>query len=1046
LDLKRLVPVLVTFSLVVCAIQLPHIPLMNPIDTSEFVITEEYTPAERLSISYNDELIEAGYPGSGTQEDPYVIEGFEFPSVYFYRVDLHVVIRACKFSYGSFHYSNNTRIENSEIDTQLYFGYSRDNDVHSNNINSGRINLLASYNFNITDNILGLQGVFIDGEDPTHWHHSFTNNSAAGDALIYMRDQQDLHIDPDDYGMLILANCTNCTVSDGVAPEPGRFIRAGFCYNSTFTRNVNYHFNAVNCSYLEFSDNTAITTEASGIDLMMCTHVLVVNNTFTENERDGIALQRSTECTVVNNTVSGYTGLHLSGQTIGYGCYEESGINMYTSPSCLILNNTLCGNPRAGIWYYYSYHSSMLNNTIYENTLAGVDGYGNSATLSYNVIHDNGGPGLTIGSPDFHKVTHNVFYGNDGGIIYDTLESSNNNISYNWISDDKACIQVNDVGNSSITNNTVYGGGFVLSSMAFINFSGNTLNGKEVGYYWGISSTDCDLGGYAQAFIYNCTNVSVYDGYFEGCVNGLSVSKSNFTVVANITAIDCVEKGISISSSYHSQVTNCTMIDCEYGIMTGYSDDLLIKNTTIEGSETGILVGYLDDIIIVNCTFSDTETGIYTARSQNCTIIDNEFYGCSIQLTGGWYSHFNHTITGNLVNGRPLGYFTNLTETIINTEEYGAIIAAICTDVVFEGGDYFNATVGVALYASVNCTISGVTSQTNTRSGIQIAASRNCTVKNSTFSGNPVYGIEIGNTWSGTRYTEIIDCIVRDNKEGIRIIYDRNTTIVGTTVSHNNECGIVLYYADWFSLENCSVTDNGDTGVAGGLGFGMSKVIGNVVSRNGRHGVFEVGGGSIVSSNIIAENAENGLTSAGTVLITQNQIFCNGESGLACRYAAHSNISWNSIIGNHEYGIKFDYEYDQGRNHDNLIYGNSIGDNILGNALDNGLNNLWDDGFIGNAWQDWSGVGVYYVPGLAGSIDYHPWPFGGDPPVRPPPEPTTTPTTSPTTPTSPTPTSPHTGDGWLELGSLVAISALSAFIGIVVTLTLVKRKTLSSPT
>jgi parallel beta-helix repeat protein len=1041
LDPKKVVSCIILFGLVVCFIQSPYVPLKGSTSSSMSVTSGDYTPADRLSISYNDELIAAGYPGSGTQEDPYVIEGFEFPSVYFYRVDLHVVIQNCKFSYGNFYYTNNTRIENCEVESQLYFGYSRDNIISSNSISSGLVRLQSSTNFNLTDNVLGLQGVFIDGGNPMYWHHSFSNNTAAGNALVYMRDQRDLHLDPEDYGMLILANCTNCTISDGIALEQGRFIRAGFCYNSTFARNDNCHFNAVNCAHLEFSDNTASTTHASGIDLMMCTNVIVVNNTFTENERDGIALQRSSECTVVNNTVSGYTGLHLSGQDIGYGACEESGINAYQSTSCLILNNTLCGNPRAGIWYCYSNGFSILNNTIFENTLAGVDGYGDEATFSYNVIHDNSGPGLTLTSADFFNVTYNILYDNNGGIAFDTLEASNNNISYNWISDDGTCIHVNDVGNSSITNNTVYGGGFVLSSLAYINFSGNTLNDKEVGYCWGLNSTDFGLYGYAQAFIYNCMNVTVYDGYFEGCVKGLSISRSNFTVITNITAIDCVEEGIQVSNSHYSQVTNCTMINNEYGIVADYSNDLLIANTTIEGAKSGVVVSYLHNIAIANCSFSDTVNGIYMARGQNCTIIGNDFYGCSIQLTGGRYD-FNHTIEENSVNGRPLGYFEGLTDRVVDTEGYGAIIVALCTDVAFEGGDYSNATIGVGLYSSVNCTISGITSQSNTRSGIQVASCWNCRLKNCTFMDNPVYGIEIGNTWSATRYTEIIDCVVKRNELGIRVTYDRNTTIVNTTVSYSKDVGVLLYYADWFTLENCSVTDNGDTGVSGSLGFGLSNVIGNVVSRNGRHGVFDVGSGSVVSSNIIADNAEDGITHSGSVLITQNQILCNGGSGLASQYASHSNITWNSIIGNHLYGIEFDYEYHQNYNHDNLIFGNSLGGNVLGNALDNGEDNRWDDGFIGNAWQDWTGVGVYNVPGLAGSVDNHPWVFGGEPPVRPLPEPTkTVPTT--TTPTSPTTaTGPSPGEGWFEVVGLLTISGLSAFIGVVVTLIVVKRKTI----
>ncbi|MFW9835476.1 MAG: right-handed parallel beta-helix repeat-containing protein, partial [Candidatus Thorarchaeota archaeon] len=684
---------------------------------------------------------------------------------------------------------------------------------------------------------------------------------------------------------------------------------------------------------------------------------------------------------------------------------------------------------------------SILNNTIYENTLAGIDGYGSRANFSYNIIHDNQGPGLTIGYASFHNVTHNVFYDNNGGIIFDH-EAAHNNISYNTIVDNETCIQVADQGDSCITNNAAYGGGFILSPSVYINFSGNTLNDKEVRYLWGVDSMSYDLSDYAQAFIYNCTNVSVSNGFFEGCVRGLSIAYSNFTSVTNITTANCVTRGLSVSDSHHSQIVNCTVSGGECGISMQYSSDNVITNITFSDNYNGIRILYTDRVKITNSSFTNSNFGIDTYRCQNLTIVDNEFFGCSIELTGSWVSHFNHTIEGNSVNGKPLGFFQELTDTVVSTDEYGTIMATLCTDVVFEGGNYSNVTVGVVLYNSVNCTITGVRSQYNSRSGVQLASCYNCTVKNCTFTENEVYGIEIGNTWSATRYTKVIDCVVNRNGLGIRVTYDRNTTIVNTTVSYNNDVGILLYYADWFTLTNCTVTDNGMTGVSGGLGFGMSSVTGNVISRNGWYGLYDVGGGSVVASNIISENAGHGISYEGTVLITGNQIHDNGGSGIITEFTGVTNITWNSITGNHEYGIVF--ERHAGYDRDNLIYGNSLGGNMLGNALDNGEDNRWDDGFIGNAWQDWTGVGVYNVPGLAGSVDNHPWIFGSEPPVRPLPEPTTTfPTT--TTPTSPTTTTgPSPGEGWFGVLGLLAISGVSAFMGVIVTLIVVKRRAVPS--
>jgi hypothetical protein len=59
--------------------------------------------------------------------------------------------------------------------------------------------------------------------------------------------------------------------------------------------------------------------------------------------------------------------------------------------------------------------------------------------------------------------------------------------------------------------------------------------------------------------------------------------------------------------------------------------------------------------------------------------------------------------------------------------------------------------------------------------------------------------------------------------------------------------------------------------------------------------------------------------------------------------------------------------------HDCRFYYNHFSDNEAGNAYDNGHSNGWDDGaHCGNEWDDYSGSGVYSIPGDAESVDHHP--------------------------------------------------------------------------
>jgi nitrous oxidase accessory protein NosD len=83
------------------------------------------------------------------------------------------------------------------------------------------------------------------------------------------------------------------------------------------------------------------------------------------------------------------------------------------------------------------------------------------------------------------------------------------------------------------------------------------------------------------------------------------------------------------------------------------------------------------------------------------------------------------------------------------------------------------------------------------------------------------------------------------------------------------------------------------------------------------------------------------------------------------------NLDWLilncSVVNNTEFGIGV------GPHSGNMTIAlNKIGWNTL-NARDDGLTNYWDEGpGKGNAWSDYSGIGVYVVQGTAGSVDHFP--------------------------------------------------------------------------
>jgi parallel beta-helix repeat protein len=106
----------------------------------------------------------------------------------------------------------------------------------------------------------------------------------------------------------------------------------------------------------------------------------------------------------------------------------------------------------------------------------------------------------------------------------------------------------------------------------------------------------------------------------------------------------------------------------------------------------------------------------------------------------------------------------------------------------------------------------------------------------------------------------------------------------------------------------------------------------------------------------------------------------NGTTGIHLGYSNNNTLSGN-IINNNAYGILLD-----SNSKNNKIFLNNFTNNEI-DAEDNGLNNLWDNGVIGNYWDDYDGIDAnddgigdtpYRISGTAGSQDNFPIWADGD--------------------------------------------------------------------
>jgi len=170
---------------------------------------------------------------------------------------------------------------------------------------------------------------------------------------------------------------------------------------------------------------------------------------------------------------------------------------------------------------------------------------------------------------------------------------------------------------------------------------------------------------------------------------------------------------------------------------------------------------------------------------------------------------------------------------------------------------------------------------------------------------------------------------------GIRFYNVSNAQILNNNISNNRFSGIRLYYnCDNNTIKGNMANDNPDVGI----------ILRNNCDNNTIH------------NNTANDNGQWGI-----------ELYINSDN---------NNLTENLVNSNDKVGIQINSGCDN-----NLIYENSLIDNVQVNGKDDGTNNQWDNGIIGNYWSDYDGVDAndngigdtpYIISGSASSQDNFP--------------------------------------------------------------------------
>ncbi len=467
----------------------------------------------------------------------------------------------------------------------------------------------------------------------------------------------------------------------------------------------------------------------------------------------------------------------------------------------------------------------------------------------------------------------------------------------------------------------------------------------------------------------NVTNGMIFNNTCSNNGNAgiLLMTGSNNNTIINNTFYENIDAGIYLydDCSNNSIVYN-KIKKCYYGIyLSGDSNDntISLNNITSGISYYGIRISSDDNILINNRINDCGYYGIYLAFGTNGELSGNKMKNCGIMLQGGQTSVNSYTIsTNNTVNGKPVYYYVD--EIGLDKHNFtnaGQILLVNCSNSYISDLNLSKGSCGLGLFYSSDNTFKNNTLNDNTRFGFYVYYyCTNNSFTNNTMNNN-YFGIEM---YGYCNNNSINKNIIRSNSYGIRLYNcDFNNVTENNMISNSNngiflqwECdnniisnntlsyngkGILIYYdSDNNTISNNAMKDNSQCGIELWQGCKDNDIIKNIISNeatsNQNNGI------------ILNDDCDNNT-------FTQNSIYDNINIGA---YIKDNNCADNL----------FDLNY---------FIGNYI------NAQDdsNPDNNQWDNGSIGNYWDDYKGNDLdkngigdtdYNITGAAGSQDHFP--------------------------------------------------------------------------
>ena len=646
-----------------------------------FTVIYKYEISDFIEIRSNEDVYKYSFPGDGSEQNPFLIEGLKFKSNEEFDLRIHntnysFIIRNCLFT-------------NTEYCLRLYNCRSGSISVEDNTFKVDSENHKYSRSTTMQDssNITIKKNKFLGYSSILQFGIWYRNCS---DVLIqenYFNLQdfhfgygQDLIIDnnqfetEDDFSCIVKTfQITNVTISSNRNSKGRIAFGASQCrevkiFNNTLTKGDFFlrndeiedyytHYvenNKIACrdyGFLVNISNLELTSEFSKIHLIQSSNV-TINNQNLNDISSGVRLEFCSNSSIVNSTISDTSA---------------DGIEIYYSNNTLVSGNQILRTRSQSIYISSSRNTTILNNTIndsYEN--GEYEGYQHHYTRSievidspYSTIENNvvssNRCSLKFENSPYSSIISNRF----NSIDIDSLDINTMNIVNNSLNNKELGIFINQ-NNFSISSDYSQ---FIVVNCSKVSIESESYNIFEakVGLFHSssyINISYCSFTStkrtYCTALRFdNCTSIQFRYVEVDFCDIGISIANSNNTVFKSLTVRNSYDDGIECYNVHNITFEDSYFINCRReGLNLIAAQNIMISNAYCESSS--IWISNSNNITLQNSEFRDCLTCIYTEDSTMISILNNsfnyEFSAIAVNSNSGLIVYCN-IINNTLVGG-----------------------------------------------------------------------------------------------------------------------------------------------------------------------------------------------------------------------------------------------------------------------------------------------------------------------------------------------------------------------------------------------------------